>query len=74
VAKIPPRHQVTGDQRTKVQRELVAKYRKGASIRGLAAEYGRSYGFMHRILTEAGIALRGRGGAVRKVQSREVVR
>ncbi|MDA8324156.1 MAG: helix-turn-helix domain-containing protein, partial [Actinomycetota bacterium] len=26
---------------------------------------GRSYGFIHRILAESGVALRGRGGATR---------
>ena len=37
----------------------------GASIRDLASETGRSYGFVHRMLSEAGVALRGRGGATR---------
>ncbi|MBN9620404.1 MAG: transcriptional regulator, partial [Actinobacteria bacterium] len=36
---------------------------KGASIRSLAAEHGRSYGFVHRLLVESGTTLRGRGGA-----------
>jgi hypothetical protein len=35
------------------------------SIRALAAETGRSYGFVHRILTENDVDLRGRGGATR---------
>ncbi|MDX6206482.1 MAG: hypothetical protein QOF39_2539, partial [Frankiales bacterium] len=34
-------------------------------IRSLAESTGRSYGFVHRILTESGAALRGRGGATR---------
>ena len=31
----------------------------------LAAATGRSYGFIHRILSENGVTLRGRGGATR---------
>ncbi|MFO7401299.1 MAG: helix-turn-helix domain-containing protein, partial [Actinomycetales bacterium] len=30
-----------------------------------AASTGRSYGFIHRILSESGVTLRGRGGATR---------
>ena len=39
--------------------------RGGSSIRDLASETGRSYGFVHRMLSEAGVTLRGRGGATR---------
>ena len=42
------------------------KYESGQSIRLLAESSGRSYGFVHRILTESGATLRGRGGATRK--------
>ncbi|MEE1789384.1 helix-turn-helix domain-containing protein, partial [Streptomyces sp. BE308] len=41
------------------------KYDSGASIRALAEETGRSYGFVHRMLSESGGTLRGRGGAPR---------
>ena len=41
------------------------RYDAGESIRSLAASTGRSYGFVHRILTETGVSLRGRGGATR---------
>lgn len=56
---------VTGADRSKLASELKAKYSSGKSIRSLAEETGRSYGFVHRILTEAGADLRGRGGATR---------
>ncbi|MBB4854594.1 transposase [Mycobacteroides chelonae] len=46
--------------------ELKAAYEKGASIRALAAEAGRSYGFVHRALVESGATLRGRGGPNRR--------
>jgi predicted transcriptional regulator len=56
---------VTGTERTKLASDLKKKYAAGASIRALAEETGRSYGFVHRMLSESGVALRGRGGATR---------
>lgn len=56
---------ITGTQRTKLAAELKRAYKKGASIRELAQTYGRSYGFVHRVLSEADVTLRGRGGATR---------
>jgi predicted transcriptional regulator len=56
---------ITGPDRTRLAGELKKKYSQGASIRALAEETGRSYGFVHRILTESEVALRGRGGATR---------
>jgi hypothetical protein len=56
---------VTGADRTKLAADLKKRYDAGESIRALAASTGRSYGFVHRILTENGVALRGRGGATR---------
>lgn len=60
---------VTGDARTTLSEQLAGRYTAGASIRELAADTGRSYGFIHRVLTEAGVQLRGRGGAVRNRKS-----
>ncbi len=56
---------VTGGDRQKLASELKKKYTSGQSIRSLAAETNRSYGFVHRMLTESGVELRGRGGATR---------
>jgi Helix-turn-helix domain len=56
---------VTGADRSKLAISLGRRYDSGESIRSLAASTGRSYGFVHRILTENGVALRGRGGATR---------
>jgi hypothetical protein len=56
---------VTGGERDRLSADLRRKYDGGASIRALADATGRSYGFVHRILTESGVALRGRGGATR---------
>ncbi len=57
---------VTGEDRSKLATDLKARYNSGESIRSLASSTGRSYGFVHRILTETGVALRGRGGATRR--------
>jgi hypothetical protein len=57
---------VTGEDRSRLATDLRNRYDAGESIRSLATSTGRSYGFIHRILTEAGVALRGRGGATMK--------
>src|ERR1700759_641425 len=56
---------ITGSERTKLATDLRKAYDKGKSIRELAETHGRSYGFVHRVLTESGATLRGRGGAPR---------
>jgi hypothetical protein len=48
---------------------LKSRYDAGESIRALALATGRSYGFIHRMLTEQGVALRGRGGSTRPRQA-----
>lgn len=57
---------ITGESRDKVKGEIKAQYEAGASIRSLAEQTGRSYGFIHKILVESDVALRGRGGANRR--------
>jgi hypothetical protein len=56
---------ITGANRSKLAGDLKKQYDKGASIRELADANGRSYGFIHRVLAESGVTLRGRGGATR---------
>lgn len=56
---------ITGADRSKLSAELKKAYDKGRSIRELADAHGRSYGFVHRVLSESGVTLRGRGGATR---------
>ncbi len=56
---------ITGSERTKLANDLKKAYDKGKSIRELADSHGRSYGFVHRVLSESGVTLRGRGGATR---------
>ena len=57
---------VTGADRSELAADLSRRYGAGESIRSLATSTGRSYGFIHRILTEMGVTLRGRGGAPRR--------
>jgi hypothetical protein len=57
---------VTGADRSELAADLARRYGAGESIRSLATSTGRSYGFIHRILTETGVALRGRGGAPKR--------
>jgi Helix-turn-helix domain len=65
VADLKKGSRVTGTERNSLAADLRHKYDAGSSIRSLAESTGRSYGFVHRILTESGAALRGRGGATR---------
>ena len=64
---------VTGSDRSELATDLKNRYDAGESIRALAAATGRSYGFIHRLLTETGVKLRGRGGATRPSVEKAVV-
>ena len=57
------RTRVSGDDRAALTRDVVARYDQGEPIRTLAESLSRSYGFVHRLLVEGGVELRGRGGA-----------
>ncbi|MFD7691654.1 helix-turn-helix domain-containing protein [Streptomyces sp. NPDC059781] len=54
--------QITGTARAELAREMKEQYENGLSIRAIAEAHGRSYGFVHRVLTEADAPLRSRGG------------
>ena len=66
MAELKKGSRVTGGDRDKLANALKKRYDAGESIRSLAEGSGRSYGFVHRILSESGTALRGRGGATRR--------
>lgn len=68
MAELKKGSRVTGADRDKLATDLRKKYEGGSSIRALAESTGRSYGFVHRILSESGTSLRGRGGATRGVR------
>lgn len=57
-----PRKRVTGEYRKQLGGRLLKDYEEGVSIRTLAETTGRSYGFIHRLLGEAGATFRRRGG------------
>jgi predicted transcriptional regulator len=65
MAKFAKGARVTGPARTKLADDVAKQYAKGKSIRELAEKNGRSYGFVHRLLVENNVTLRGRGGATR---------
>lgn len=69
MAELRKGSRVTGTERDKLTATLRKRYDGGASIRELAASTGRSYGFIHRVLTESGATLRGRGGPTRGKKS-----
>jgi hypothetical protein len=56
---------VTGQDRDKLAADLKDRYDSGESIRALAVSTGRSYGFIHRLLKETGVTLRGAHGTTR---------
>lgn len=57
---------VTGEDRQQVTQKVKKRYADGESVRSIAESLGRSYGWTHRIVSESGAALRGRGGANRR--------
>lgn len=64
--KSPVRKLMPGPARDQVAADLKLQYDKGVSIRSLAESTGRSYGGVHRLLCDAGVVFRSRGGALRK--------
>ncbi|MCW2810818.1 MAG: transcriptional regulator [Friedmanniella sp.] len=56
---------ITGGHREVLTTEYANRYAAGESIRSIAADEGRSYGFVHALLKSAGVDLRSRGGATR---------
>lgn len=58
---------IRGEQREQLAARAAKLYREqGASVRAVAAELAVSYGFAHRLLVDAGVELRARGGARRR--------
>lgn len=53
---------ITGKERGVLRMRLSSDYRRGATIRELAIQTGRSYASVRTLLIEAGVTLRPRGG------------
>lgn len=58
-----PGRRVTGEARTIMAAAVMKAYAEGKPIRQIAQEQDRSYGAVHRMLTDAGVELRPRGGS-----------
>ena len=56
---------ITGTDRQELAAELAERYAGGESLRALAEDTGRSFGFVHGLVKESGVPLRRRGGATR---------
>lgn len=56
---------VSGEHRSEVAAEIKQRYLAGETIRAIAADVGRSYGFVHGLLREQQVPLRARGGDTR---------
>jgi hypothetical protein len=63
--KIAKGVRIVGEQRDVLVSELAERYAAGESIRSIAQDIGRSYGFVHGVLRQSQTPLRGRGGAIR---------
>ena len=50
-------------ERTKLAKAYAKRYNKGESIRAIAVDQGRSFGFVHSLLKLQGVELRSRGTA-----------
>ncbi len=57
---------IVGADRVELASAVRRQYELGSSIRDLAERNGRSYGFIHRLLSENEVSLRGRGGATHR--------
>lgn len=63
LARRPGGRHIVGTERQTLAKDLVKRYTKGESVRALASSTGRSYGFVHRVLTESEVQMRKRGGS-----------
>lgn len=57
-----PRQRLTADDRSIMSASMAEDYNGGMSVRSCSEKYGRSYGAAHRMLSEAGVTMRARGG------------
>lgn len=55
-------HRISGAERDRLAKRLLAEYEAGRSIRQICAETGYSIGRVRRLLIDAGVEFRSRGG------------
>lgn len=73
----PKGARILGEARAELAEQIRVRYEAGESIRSIAGDLGRSYGFVQGLLKEVGVSLRGRGGATRgraAAERREAIR
>jgi transposase len=63
--RVRKHRQLSGAERERLLVEVARLYASGASIRAIAEVTGRGYGTVQRMLREARVEPRGRGGAHR---------
>ena len=68
MAQLSKGKRISGDLRCEVSANFVERYRGGESIRSIATESGRSYGFVQGLLKDSGVEFRSRGGARNRAQ------
>lgn len=66
--------QIVGRERDRIATRLRQRYLTGATIRELAGESGRSFGWIRTLLLESGVQLRTRGGDHRASRRQETGR
>lgn len=69
--EVKPGSRILGESRVKLGASIKNRYESGSSIRDIAENIGRSYGFVHRVLGESGATLRGRGGNTRRSRKQD---
>ncbi len=57
---------LSGSERANLGDDLLERYRGGSSIREICQQTGYSIGRVRRLLIDAGVEFRGRGGATRR--------
>ncbi|MDT0453105.1 helix-turn-helix domain-containing protein [Streptomyces hesseae] len=57
---------ITGAAREEIAGVIKNEYEGGKTIRAVAETHGRSYGFVHSVLTASGAHLRTRSGSTRR--------
>lgn len=63
IAMIDKGTRITGPAREKLALKLRKQYEKGATVRSLHEQTGRSFGAIQKLLEEAGTTMRPRGGS-----------
>lgn len=66
VPTLRPGQRLSAQERRRAAAELAEQYAAGRSIRQLSAASGYSIGRVRRLLADAGVTLRPRGGSNRK--------